>query len=554
MRVLVADDDPVLQAIVAAVLAPEGHEVLPALDGLQALELFLSQSPDLVLTDFDMPGLDGLELCRRIQGLPADRYVPIVVFTGAAQAGLLSDCLEAGATEFLTKPFQPDELRCRVKAIAERAELHNAMVLQKAMADEELAVVKHVLTRLTEKGLASLPPSFHMETLPTRRISGDACAFVQGLPGVHFGMLCDATGHGLMAGVSTIPVVEAFLSMSKRDIPLEHVFLEINRKLIRMLPTGRFACLLLFRMDLHQRVLSVLNAGFPEALLRRGDGRVRSFGSRNLPAGVASVAASGLGIEQVQIEPGDRFFAYSDGLQELFSIEEIQAMLLGELPQAEPEAHRATVRELIRSRVSDLEQHDDISWAHWVVPEGTGLQADRPLVVAPLEALRPGLKVETTLRPPFQGLKDLVPNLLLILGQQEVDQSTAQLLALLLTEALANAVDHGVLGLSSQLKLDGGFEAFEALREQRILAGPEGWVRVELACLEGVQSGRVRALEVVVEDSGPGFDWQGWLLAEEPEQPRPYGRGLTLIQALALKVDFNEKGNCITFRLQIAEA
>lgn len=552
MRVLVADDDPVLQAIASAVLVPEGHEVIAALDGIQALELYRSEAPDLVLTDYDMPGLDGLELCRRIQALPADRYVPIVVFTGAAQPGLLHDCLAAGATEFLTKPFQPDELRCRVKAISERAELHNAMLLQKAMADEELTVVKHVLARLTEKGLASLPPSFHMETMATERISGDACAFVEGLPGVFFGMLCDATGHGLMAGVSTIPVVEAFLSMTKRDIPLEHVFSEINRKLMRMLPTGRFACLFLFRLDLHQRVLSVLNAGFPEALLQRGDGRLRLFGSRNLPAGVVSLPSSGLGIEQVQIEPGDRLFCYSDGLQELFTPEEILE-LLGPSETADHEAWRASVRDLIRSRVADLEQHDDISWALWEVPEGTGLEAHRLQPVDPQEELRLGLKVDTTLRPPFMGLKDLVPNLLLILSQQEVDQSTAQLLALLLTESLANAVDHGVLGLSSQLKLDEGFEAFEAERERRIKAASEGHVRVELQCLEGTHSGRVRALTVTVEDSGPGFDWRSWSAQEDPERPRPFGRGLTLIQALALQVEFNDSGNRITFRIQLPE-
>lgn len=547
MRILVADDDPVLQAIVHAVLEPEGHEVIPALDGLAALERYRAEDPDLVLTDFDMPGLDGLAFCREVQALPADRYVPIVVFTGAAQPGLLGDCLAAGATEFLTKPFEPDELLCRVKAIGERAALHNAMVLQRAQSEEELGVVKHVLERLTEQGLAALPPSFHMETLPTRRISGDACAFVEAFPGVHFGMLCDATGHGLMAGISTIPVVEAFLSMTRRDIPLEYVFSEINQKLLRMLPTGRFACLALFRMDLHQGLLSVLNAGLPQALLRRADGRVQAFPSRALPAGVRPVSVQGLAIEQVKVGPGDRFFVYSDGLQELFDPAEIPERLLQGGP-SDPAEPQARIRGLIHDRVKNLEQFDDISWSFWEVPEGPGFSVLRPTGARLDRILRPGLGLETTLRPPFLGLRDLVPNLLLTLGQQEFDLGASQLMALLLTEALANAVDHGVLGLDSALKEE-GFEHFETLREAR-LRNAEGWVRIGVQCLEDVEDGRVRALEACIEDSGPGFDWRAWTLPEGIGAPRPYGRGLALIRGLAHDLGFNEAGNRIRFRLE----
>lgn len=555
MRVLIADDDPVLQAIARAVLEPEGYELLQAADGTTALDMYRHHEPDIVLTDYDMPGMDGLELCRRIQALHSDRYVPIVIFTGAAQPGLLRDSLEAGAIEFLTKPFQPDELRCRVKAIAELAELHNAVLVQKAQDDEELLVVKHVLDRLIEPGLRELPPSFHMETLPTRRINGDACTYSQGLPGVHFGLLCDATGHGLMAGISTIPVIQAFLSMTRRDIPLEHVFTEINSKLLKMLPTGRFACVLLFRLDLHQHVLSVLNAGFPEALLRRNDGSLRAFHSRNLPAGVHRVSAADLVLEFSDIQEGERFFAYSDGLQEVFEEQEIHDRLLSKT-KVDHEAHRVFLRSLLRTRVQDLEQHDDITWALWEVPRRPVFgPSESTLPQEPTPELKAGLQTAFTLAPPFSGLKDLVPNLLLIMGQQGVDQSTAQLLGLLITEALANAVDHGLLGLSSSLKLEEGFEAYEAERNLRIETATSGQVRIALAFLEGEGPRHpVRAVQVEVEDSGPGFDWRAWTAEEDPEHPRPFGRGLTLIRALAVTVAFNEAGNQLRFTVPLPEA
>ena len=131
----------------------------------------------------------------------------------------------------------------------------------------EIAIVKHLLERLTSPGLKLMPSGFAMETLQTRRINGDACSYLRGIGGNHFGLLCDATGHGLVAGVTTLPVLETFQTMASRDIPLESIYREINTKLCRLLPADRFTCLIMFRLDPEMGLLTVLNAGMPDLSL-----------------------------------------------------------------------------------------------------------------------------------------------------------------------------------------------------------------------------------------------------------------------------------------------
>jgi CheY-like chemotaxis protein len=224
-KILVVDDDPVTRAFVKAALTADGFQVLLAASGPEGLEVFHTQAPDLILTDYAMPGMTGAELTRRIhaslrehQGdLPV--FVPIVVFTAQGEPEVLKDCLEAGAIEFLTKPFNVTELRTRIRAIAELAAIHSGLLAREAEELDEISMIKRMLDRILEPGRASLPPGFYMETMATRRINGDVCTYHGGAPGIHYGLLCDPMGHGLMAGISEIPTVEAFRPMRTGTCP-----------------------------------------------------------------------------------------------------------------------------------------------------------------------------------------------------------------------------------------------------------------------------------------------------------------------------------------------
>lgn len=548
LKVLLAEDDFLLQALASAVLQQEGFEVLQAMDGGQALELFEREHPDLVLTDYDMPVMNGLELIRAIRGKGLETYVPLVMFTGGGKAGLLQESLEAGAIEFITKPFEPDELRCRVNAIADLVVLHRGLAEAKARDDEELGIAKHVLGRLLEPGIKAMPGSFCMETLPTRRINGDACTWKLGLPDVHYGLICDATGHGLTAGISTIPVVEAFLTMAGRNIPLESIYRETNQKLRRMLPTGRFVCVGLVRLDTVNGQLSVLNAGMPDTYLwRKRDGSLREFASRSLPAGVV-ISNGPIPVEEVEVQPGDRLLFYSDGLLELWESEsDIKALLLAGTHLPFP-VHRESIRAAIIQRVGDAaEQLDDVTWCLWEVPEPTlALPTPEAVPAADGADLEPGLGMSTEIHPVLHSLGNLIPDLMTFVAHNHLGPGDTATLALLVTEALTNALDHGVLGLDSSLK-DSGFETYEAEKRNRLAVLKGGRVRVEIQMWHNPQTKRIQEVQVSVEDSGDGFDWECWLQGQRSNN-RPSGRGLSLIQALTRDLSFNASGSRVSFR------
>lgn len=546
MKILIADDDPILQHISALVLRSEGFEVVQALDGTSAIRRYLEDRPDIVLTDYEMPGLNGLEVIRRIKGLDPSAFIPIVMFTASTEPDLLLESTRAGATEFLTKPFQPQELSCRVKAIAGLARAHQSLAQRKAESDEELALVKHVLVSLTEPGLRGMPEGLWMRTLPTLRINGDACAYRMGLPDVHFGLICDATGHGLVAGVSTIFVVEAFQAMVSKDVPLEVIYAEINKKLKRILPTGRFACLAVFRVDAANGVLTVLNAGMPDIFLHRAaSGSLRTFPSRNLPAGVLKEALAPE-VEETGIEIGDRILAYSDGLLELCAADEIPRLLLSDLAALDHEAHQDAIHGRLLELIRDLEQHDDLSWALWECPEPLRALAPHMAAVESPGPLHPGLTATFRIDPRHHSVRDLMPMLQSLLGDLGMPQFGLRTLVLLVSEALANAIEHGLLGLDSALKEE-GFEAYETERKQRLEALASGHVELLLRLHHGAE-GTLRRVETRVADSGPGFPWRRWMEGERVDA-RASGRGLMLLRALAQDLSFNEPGNEVTFWL-----
>ena len=124
MKALVADDDEAMRSLVEAILTDAGHDVITAEDGARAWELFEREHPPLVLLDWQMPGLSGVEVCERIRASEAardayrDAYVVMVTSRGAT-ADLLR-LLDAGADDYVSKPRTPEALRTRV-VIAERA-------------------------------------------------------------------------------------------------------------------------------------------------------------------------------------------------------------------------------------------------------------------------------------------------------------------------------------------------------------------------------------------------------------------------------------------------
>jgi two-component system chemotaxis response regulator CheY len=112
-RILAIDDSPSIRALVASALGTDGHGVFQANDGLEALKLVSTQKFDLVITDFNMPQMNGLEFIKRYR--EKERFTPVLVLTTEVNPTLRQSAKAAGATGWLVKPFQADALRTLVK-------------------------------------------------------------------------------------------------------------------------------------------------------------------------------------------------------------------------------------------------------------------------------------------------------------------------------------------------------------------------------------------------------------------------------------------------------
>ncbi|MFL6174071.1 MAG: response regulator transcription factor [Marmoricola sp.] len=116
-RIVIADDDADIRELVVFKLRHAGHEVLPVADGTAAVEACLANRPDLVILDVMMPGMSGLEAARVLRADESMTGVPIIMLTARAQESDIEQGFEAGADDYVVKPFSPRELALRVGAV-----------------------------------------------------------------------------------------------------------------------------------------------------------------------------------------------------------------------------------------------------------------------------------------------------------------------------------------------------------------------------------------------------------------------------------------------------
>lgn len=120
MKVLVVEDDVDIQDLVIALLSRAGYDVVAEDNGDAGLAAALSQEPDLVILDWMMPGLSGVEVCRGMRADPRAKNVPVLMLTSKAQEADIDQAFTAGADDYMVKPFRGRELVSRVQALTAR--------------------------------------------------------------------------------------------------------------------------------------------------------------------------------------------------------------------------------------------------------------------------------------------------------------------------------------------------------------------------------------------------------------------------------------------------
>jgi two-component system, cell cycle response regulator len=147
VKVLVADDEPTTRLIAQTALGGLGHECRTVANGAEAWEAYRSQQPDVVISDWMMPGLTGPQLCRNIRAQPASDYAYFIMISVNGNPEHIREGMSAGADDYLVKPLDPDELRIRLIAAARVTALHAKLAQQRA----ELEALNLELTAAVHK-------------------------------------------------------------------------------------------------------------------------------------------------------------------------------------------------------------------------------------------------------------------------------------------------------------------------------------------------------------------------------------------------------------------
>ena len=119
-KILIAEDERDIRDLVAFSLKFGGFDVVQAANGAEAVERALVEFPDLILMDVRMPKMTGYEACKALKAMPAMQHIPVVFLSAKGQESEIQQGVEAGAEEYILKPFAPDELTKQIKAVLER--------------------------------------------------------------------------------------------------------------------------------------------------------------------------------------------------------------------------------------------------------------------------------------------------------------------------------------------------------------------------------------------------------------------------------------------------
>ncbi|MCG7520433.1 SpoIIE family protein phosphatase [Ruegeria sp. Ofav3-42] len=342
-KVLVVDDSRLQRRILVASLKKWGFEVIEADSGDVAIEMCLSDPPDLVLSDWVMPGMSGLEFCKAFRALDGDQYSYFILLTSKSEKQEVARGLDAGADDFLIKPLEADELRARISAGARILDMQRELSEKNRMIEsalEELRVAHDAIDKdliQARKIQESLVPELTREfgksrvsmlLKPCGHIGGDLVGmFSPGVNRLGFYSI-DVSGHGITSAMMTARL-GGYLSSSHFDqnmamerrfdkfyalLPPEEVAASLNSRLMADAGIEEYFTMVYAIIDLRNGHLKMVQAGHPHPLLLRQDGSAEFLGEGGLPIGLLPDVT--FQRTETYMQPGDRLLLYSDGFTE----------------------------------------------------------------------------------------------------------------------------------------------------------------------------------------------------------------------------------------------
>lgn len=342
-QVLVVDDSRLQRRILVSSLKKWGFDVIEADCGEVALEICQTAPPDLILSDWVMPGMSGLEFCKAVRELPNDAYSYFILLTSKSEKNEIAQGLDAGADDFLIKPVSSDELRARISAGDRILGMQRELSKKNRMIEnalDELKVAHDAIDKdlmqarkIQESLVPELTRDFGSSRVslllkPCGHIGGDLVGmFSPGVNRLGFYSI-DVSGHGITSAMMTARL-GSYLSSSyfEQNVAMERRFnrfyalrqpeevaASLNSRLIADTGIEEYFTMVYSIVDLRSGLLKMVQAGHPHPLVLRRDGQAEFVGDGGVPIGLLPDIPYAQ--FETQLSPGDRLLLYSDGFTE----------------------------------------------------------------------------------------------------------------------------------------------------------------------------------------------------------------------------------------------
>src|SRR5580698_9427004 len=313
--ILIVDDTPINIGVISGALK-DSYKTKVATNGEKALAIASGDDkPDLILLDVMMPGMDGYEVCRRLKANPETRDIPVIFLTGQTGTEDETKGFEVGAVDYIHKPFSEAVVKARVRTHLMLRAAHEQIAQQLVEINIELEMARQIQLSILP---SSTPKIAGMEIvaryIPMTSVAGDFYDFIVVDPN-HIGILiADVSGHGLPAALIASMLQVALTAQAHHASDPGKVLAGLNQALCGKFQHN-FVTAAYVYVDVKKNIISYGGAGHPPLLLwRKSTGTSSQLIENGLVMGQFEEAT--YESLQIPIEPGDRFFLYTDGILE----------------------------------------------------------------------------------------------------------------------------------------------------------------------------------------------------------------------------------------------
>src|SRR6266581_3698614 len=321
-EILIVDDDSTSRKILAHLLVAAGYKCRECEDGTRALQTIQERQPALLLLDFDMPGLNGAEVLKRLRSDndPAVAQIPTIMLTAHGSEESEVRCLQAGADDFATKPINAAVLRARIETQLRLRSMRRQLERQNDELEEWRRNLERDLAaaRLTQQSLIPQKPpplpGWQVATCyrPVIQVGGDIYGWLPMKDSRILFWIADGTGHGAAAALLTTLAKLLFHHGSvEHDAPAT-VMERVNSDFRSIFGARSFMTAMCVALDAASGHASVVGAGHPPLLVVRDDGATESVASIAPPLGL--IQQPEFTETMIDFESGDAFLLYTDGL------------------------------------------------------------------------------------------------------------------------------------------------------------------------------------------------------------------------------------------------